>query len=123
MPEPLNLFRLFEKSVKVSGFTLYAVSPLSNLMRRGIEESLKLMAQGKLKLLVGRKFSPVRSRRGASIHGVAPINRQACTKPVSGLVCSAMRWGRIGVLLRSFRRERPGSTDGQFVYFLISRDT
>jgi NADPH:quinone reductase len=56
VPEPLNLFRLFEKSTKVSGFTLYAVSPLPDVMRRGIEESLKLMTQGKLKLLVGRKF-------------------------------------------------------------------
>jgi NADPH:quinone reductase len=26
------------------------------VMRRGIEESLKLIAQGKLKLLIGRKF-------------------------------------------------------------------
>jgi len=55
-PEPLNLFRLFEKSAKVSGFTLYAVPPLPDVMRRGIEESLKLIAQGKLKLFVGRKF-------------------------------------------------------------------
>jgi NADPH2:quinone reductase len=55
-PEPLNLFRLFEKSAKVSGFTLYAVAPLPEVMRRGIEESFRLIAQGKLKLLVGRKF-------------------------------------------------------------------
>jgi NADPH:quinone reductase len=56
VPEPLNVFRLFEKSAKVSGFTLYAVSPLPDVMRRGIEESLKLIAQGKVKLLVGKKF-------------------------------------------------------------------
>jgi NADPH2:quinone reductase len=55
-PGPLNMFRLFEKSAKVSGFTLYAVSPLPEVMRRGIEESLKLIAQDKLKLLVGKKF-------------------------------------------------------------------
>ena len=55
-PHPLDLFRLFQKCAKVSGFTLYAVSPLPDVMRRGIEESLKLIAQGKLKLLVGRKF-------------------------------------------------------------------
>jgi NADPH2:quinone reductase len=55
-PQPLNMFSLFQKSAKVSGFTLYAVSPLPEVMRRGIEESLKLIAQGKLKLLIGRKF-------------------------------------------------------------------
>src|SRR5262249_27970905 len=55
-PEPLNVFRLFEKSAKVSGFTLYAVAPVPEVMRRGIEESFRLIAQGKLKLLVGRKF-------------------------------------------------------------------
>jgi NADPH:quinone reductase len=56
MPEPLNLFRLFEKSVKVSGFTLYAIAPMPDLMRKGIESSLSLVAEGKLKLLLGRKF-------------------------------------------------------------------
>ena len=55
-PEPLNLFRLFEKSAKVSGFTLYAVAPEPEIMRRGIEESFRLIEQGKLKLLVGRAF-------------------------------------------------------------------
>jgi NADPH:quinone reductase len=55
-PEPLNIFRLFEKSAKVSAFTLNAVSPLPDLMRRGIEDSLRLISQGKLKLLVGKKF-------------------------------------------------------------------
>lgn len=55
-PEPLNLFRLFEKSAKVSGFVLYTAGAVPEVMRRGIEESFRLMAQGKLKLLVGRKF-------------------------------------------------------------------
>jgi NADPH2:quinone reductase len=55
-PEPLNLFRLFEKSTKVSGFTLYTVAAVPEAMRRGIEESFKLIAQGKLKLLVGKSF-------------------------------------------------------------------
>jgi NADPH2:quinone reductase len=55
-PEPLNPFRLFEKAVKVSGFTLYVVAALPDVMRRGIEESFKLIAQGKLKLLVGKSF-------------------------------------------------------------------
>jgi NADPH:quinone reductase len=55
-PEPLNVFRLFERSTKVSGFTLYAVAPLPDVMRRGIEESFKLIAERKLKLVVGKSF-------------------------------------------------------------------
>lgn len=56
MPEPLNLFRLFDKSTKVSGFTLYTVGAAPDVMRRGIEESFKLIAEGKVRLLVGRSF-------------------------------------------------------------------
>jgi NADPH:quinone reductase len=55
-PEPLNVFRLFEKSIKVSGFVLYTVAALPDVMRRGIEESFKLIAEKKLKLLVGKSF-------------------------------------------------------------------
>jgi NADPH2:quinone reductase len=60
-PEPLNLFKLFEKSIKVSGFTLYAVAAVPDAMRRGIEESFKLIAAGKLKLLVGKSFPLVQA--------------------------------------------------------------
>ena len=55
-PEPLNLFRLFERAAKVSGFTLNTIPAVPEIMRRGIEDSLKLIAQGKLKLLVGKSF-------------------------------------------------------------------
>jgi NADPH2:quinone reductase len=55
-PEAINPFRLFDKSVKVSGFTLYTVAAVPEAMRRGIEESFKLIAQGKVKLLVGKSF-------------------------------------------------------------------
>jgi NADPH2:quinone reductase len=55
-PEPLNLFRLFEKSIKVSGFVLYTVAAVPDAMRRGIEESFKLIAERKVKLLVGKSF-------------------------------------------------------------------
>jgi NADPH2:quinone reductase len=55
-PEPLNLFRLFDKSTKVSGFTLYTVAAVPDVMRRGIDESFKLIGQGKVKLLVGKSF-------------------------------------------------------------------
>ncbi|HEY6419115.1 MAG TPA: quinone oxidoreductase [Candidatus Binataceae bacterium] len=54
--QPLNLFALFEKSLKVSGFVLYTVAAVPEVMRRGIEESYKLMADGKLKLLIGKTF-------------------------------------------------------------------
>jgi len=53
-PEPLNLFRLFERSVKVSGFTLYAVAPAPEVMRRGIEESLRLIAEKKVRIVIGK---------------------------------------------------------------------
>ena len=56
MPEPINPFRLFDRSVKVSGFTLYTVAAVPDVMRRGIEESFRLIADGKVKLLVGKSF-------------------------------------------------------------------
>ncbi len=52
-PEPLNLFSLFEKSLKVSGFVLYTVSSKPDLMRQGLEACFKLIHEGKLKLLIG----------------------------------------------------------------------
>ncbi|MGH7863913.1 MAG: quinone oxidoreductase family protein [Candidatus Binataceae bacterium] len=57
VPEPLNLFKLFDKSIKVSGFILYTVSALPQLMRKGIEESFRLMREGKLKLVIGKSFA------------------------------------------------------------------
>lgn len=55
-PEPLNLFSLFEKSLKVSGFVLYTVSANPRLMRQGLEACFQLMREGKLKLLIGETF-------------------------------------------------------------------
>jgi NADPH2:quinone reductase len=55
-PEPLNLFRLFEKSLKVSGFVLYTVAAVPEVMRRGIEESIRLIAEKKLKIVIGKTF-------------------------------------------------------------------
>jgi NADPH:quinone reductase len=56
VPQPLNLFRLFPKSQKVSGFILYTAQAVPEVMRRGIDESFKLIEQKKLRLLVGRSF-------------------------------------------------------------------
>jgi NADPH2:quinone reductase len=55
-PEPLNLFRLFEKSLKVSGFVLYTVAAVPEVMRRGIEESLRLITEKKVKIVIGKTF-------------------------------------------------------------------
>lgn len=55
-PEPLNLLKLFQKSLKVSGFVLYTVSAMPDKHREGIEKSFQLMKEGKLKLLIGKTF-------------------------------------------------------------------
>jgi NADPH2:quinone reductase len=55
-PDKLDVFRLFEKSLKVSGFVLYTASANQELMRRGIEHSFNLIREGKLKILIGKTF-------------------------------------------------------------------
>jgi NADPH:quinone reductase len=55
-PDPLNVFRLFEKSAKVSGFVLPVVSRMPDVMRTGIEKSFELMREKKLKLVIGKTF-------------------------------------------------------------------
>jgi NADPH:quinone reductase len=55
-PEPLNLFRLFEKSLKVSGFVLYTVAAVPEVMRCGIEESLRLITEKKVRIVIGKTF-------------------------------------------------------------------
>ncbi len=55
-PDPLNPFRLFEKSTKVSGFVLNPAHVGAEQWRRGIEDSFGLMKAGKLKLLIGKTF-------------------------------------------------------------------
>jgi NADPH2:quinone reductase len=55
-PDKLDVFRLFEKSLKVSGFVLYTASANHELMRKGTEQSFNLMREGKLKILIGKTF-------------------------------------------------------------------
>jgi NADPH:quinone reductase len=55
-PDKLDVFRLFEKSIKVSGFVLYTASANPDLMREGIKQCFALMQAGKLKMLVGKSF-------------------------------------------------------------------
>ena len=55
-PDPLNVFKLFQKSAKVSGFMLNQQHTGKERWQRGIEHSFQLMKDGKLKLLIGKKF-------------------------------------------------------------------
>ena len=55
-PEPLNVFGLFQNSLKVSCFGLYTASAIPELHQKGIEQSFKLMEEGKLKLFIGKNF-------------------------------------------------------------------
>ena len=55
-PDPLNVFKLFQRSTKVSGFMLNQNHVGKERWHRGIEDSFRLMKEGKLKLLIGRKF-------------------------------------------------------------------
>lgn len=55
-PDPVNVFGLFQNSLKVSCFGLYTASAIPELHQKGIEQSFKLMQEGKLKLLIGKSF-------------------------------------------------------------------
>ena len=56
LPGPFNLMTLFQKSLKVSGFVLYTVSAMPDKHHEGIERSFQLIGEGKLKLLIGKRF-------------------------------------------------------------------
>lgn len=55
-PDPVNLGTLFQKSLKVGGFSLPSVYSARELMRKGIEDSLGLIKEKKLRLLIGKVF-------------------------------------------------------------------
>jgi NADPH:quinone reductase len=55
-PDKLDVFRLFQNAVKVSGFVLLTASSQHQLMRQGTEACFKLMEEGKLKMLIGKKY-------------------------------------------------------------------
>lgn len=55
-PDPLNVFKLFQRSTKVSGFMLNQQRTGKEQWQRGIDDSFRLMKEGKLKLLIGKKF-------------------------------------------------------------------
>jgi NADPH2:quinone reductase len=55
-PDKLDVFRLFQNAVKVSGFVLLTASSQHHLMRQGTEACFTLMKEGKLKMLVGKTY-------------------------------------------------------------------
>jgi NADPH2:quinone reductase len=55
-PDKLDVLRLFQNAVKVSGFVLLTASSQHHLMRQGTEACFTLMKEGKLKMLVGKTY-------------------------------------------------------------------
>jgi NADPH2:quinone reductase len=55
LPDPFNVFKLMEKSVKISGFVL-PVMYGSEQWKVGVDGSFALMREGKLKILIGRAY-------------------------------------------------------------------
>jgi NADPH:quinone reductase len=55
-PDKLDVFKLFQNAVKVSGFVLLTASSQHHLMRQGTEDCFRLMQEGKLKMLIGKKY-------------------------------------------------------------------
>jgi NADPH2:quinone reductase len=55
-PDRFNLFKLADKSLKVSFFFLWTVFEVAGLMQRGLDGCFQLMREGKLKQVVGRTF-------------------------------------------------------------------
>ena len=55
-PEPLNVFGLFQHSLKVSCFGLYTASAIPELHQHAIANSFQLMEDGKLTLLIGKTY-------------------------------------------------------------------
>ena len=54
-PDKFDVFKLFQKALKVSGFVLFTASSQHHLMRQGTESCFQLMREGKLKMLIGKK--------------------------------------------------------------------
>jgi len=55
-PDKLDTARLFPKALKVSAFVLFTASSQHHLMRQATQACFDLIKQGKLKMVVGRRF-------------------------------------------------------------------
>ena len=56
-PDPLDPLRLFEKSLKVSGFVVPMVYGMREIHRRGLDDVFRLAREGNLTVPIGRTFS------------------------------------------------------------------
>jgi NADPH:quinone reductase len=56
LPDPLNVAKLMEKSLKVSGFVLPLIYSNREVMRRGLDHSFQLIREGKLTVPIGGRF-------------------------------------------------------------------
>ncbi|HKV53122.1 MAG TPA: quinone oxidoreductase [Candidatus Binataceae bacterium] len=55
-PDKLEVGRLFQKAVKVSGFVLLTASSQHHLMKQGIDACFQMMKEGKLKMVIGKTY-------------------------------------------------------------------
>jgi NADPH2:quinone reductase len=56
LPDPLNVAKLMEKSLKVSGFVLPLIYSNREVMRRGLDHSFQLIREGRLTVPIGGRF-------------------------------------------------------------------
>jgi NADPH:quinone reductase len=55
-PDPLDPMKLFERSLKVSGFVLPHIYSNRDLMRRGLDDAFRLIREGRLTIPIGGTF-------------------------------------------------------------------
>ncbi|HKP85756.1 MAG TPA: quinone oxidoreductase [Blastocatellia bacterium] len=55
-PDPIDVGRLYEKSLKVSAFWLMTAARVPEVARRGVERVVEWVASGKLKLTIGLRL-------------------------------------------------------------------
>jgi NADPH:quinone reductase len=56
LPDPFNVFKLMERSTKLSGFVLPVMYGQPEGWRAGVEGSFALMREGKLKMVIGKAY-------------------------------------------------------------------
>jgi len=82
MPDPLNVAKLMEKSLKVSGFVLPLIYSNREVMRRGLEHSFQLIREGKLTVPIGGSFPLAQAaERHATTRISAGNSRRTCGEP------------------------------------------
>ena len=77
VPDRLNPMDLFGKSIKVSGFAVTMIYALHEIHQRGRGRRVPAGARRQAHGSDRRHVSAAPSHPGPSLHGVAPLNRQA----------------------------------------------